>query len=94
MHELYDIVGFTIVAPYTIRLQFDDGLERTINFEPILSGEMYAPLHDLASFNGVRLDDELKTLVWPNGADFDPETLHNWDQYEASWIRGSEMQNA
>ena len=73
-------------------MEFDDGLERTINFEPILFGEMYAPLHDLPFFNAVRLDSELKTLVWPNGTDFDPETLHNWDEYEASWIRQAEKQ--
>ena len=85
-------MSFEIVAPYTIRMQFDDGLERTINFEPILYGEIYEPLHEPSLFNAVRLDAELKTLIWPNGADFDPETLHNWDQYEPTWVREAEKQ--
>lgn len=29
-------------------------------------------------FNQVEIDPEVHALVWPNGADFDPETLHDW----------------
>ncbi|HEX8234349.1 MAG TPA: hypothetical protein VF600_00170 [Abditibacteriaceae bacterium] len=32
-------------------------------------------------FNQVQLDPEVHTLVWPNGADFDPATLHDWPQH-------------
>jgi hypothetical protein len=35
-------------------------------------------LRDLSTFNAVALDEEVGTLVWPNGADFDPATLHDW----------------
>ncbi len=28
----------------------------------------------------VRFDDESGTLVWPNEADFDPATLHDWPE--------------
>jgi hypothetical protein len=49
-----------------------------IDFYPILKGELYKPLRDLDLFNQVRIDPEVHTLVWPNGADFDPATLHDW----------------
>jgi hypothetical protein len=72
------VKSFAIVGPYTLKVGFDDGLCREINFRPILQGELYGPLRDLRLFEQVRLDAEVHTLVWPNGADFDPTTLHNW----------------
>ena len=77
-HPIYRVVGFQIVAPYTLTVRFDDGTAQTIDFRPVLSGELYSPLNDANVFNGVRIDPEVHTLVWPNGADFDPATLHDW----------------
>jgi len=80
-HPIYHVRSFEILSPYTLRVQFDDNTEQTINFQPILAGELYKPLRDLTLFNQVRVDPEVHTLVWPNGADFDPATLHDWPQY-------------
>jgi hypothetical protein len=79
-HPIIDITDFKIVGPYSLRITFADHTEQIINFEPILYGYYYAPLRDLDFFNQVRLDPEISTLVWPNGADFDPATLYNWYQ--------------
>ncbi|MBM3131349.1 MAG: DUF2442 domain-containing protein [Chloroflexi bacterium] len=79
-HLMVRIVDFEIVRPYTLRITFDDGAIRVINFAPVLEGFYFAPLRDITLFNQVRLDSEVHTLVWPNGADFDPATLYNWDQ--------------
>ena len=81
-HPIYRVVNFEIVAPYTLRVRFDDDTVQTINFEPALAGELYAPLHDLKLFNQAGIDSEVHTLVWPNGADFDPATLHDWPLHE------------
>jgi uncharacterized protein DUF2442 len=80
-HRVYRVVSFEIAAPYTLRVRFDDGTEQAINFRPMLAGEIYAPLRDLSLFNQVQVDPEVHTLVWPNGADFDPETLHDWPSH-------------
>ena len=77
-HGLYRVTGFAKVAPYTLVVYFDDGTAQTIDFWPVLAGELFAPLRDLAVFDAVRLDTEAQNLVWPNGADFDPATLHDW----------------
>jgi hypothetical protein len=46
---------------------------------------LYGPLRDLRLFNQVSIDPEVHTLVWPNGADFDPATLHDWPENEAAF---------
>jgi hypothetical protein len=83
-HRIYRVKRFEIVSSYTVRVEFDDNTEQTIDFRPVLAGKLYGPLRDLSLFNQVRIDPEVKTLVWPNGADFDPATLHDWpEQIEA-----------
>ena len=79
-HGIYRVTAFKIVGSYTLRVSFDDGLSRTIDFEPVLKGELYGPLREQALFDSVKIDPEVHTLVWPNGADFDPETLHDWPE--------------
>ncbi len=92
-HPIYRVRSFEIVAPYTLRIAFDDNTEQTINFEPVLAGELYRPLRDVTLFNQVQLDPEVHTLVWPNGADFDPATLHNWpEQMEALIARAQQWE--
>jgi hypothetical protein len=83
-HLICRVESFEIIAPYTLQVKFDDETEQAIDFQPVLAGELYGPLRDLTLFNQVRIDSEVRTLVWPNGADFDPATLHDWpEQIEA-----------
>ena len=63
-----------------MQVRFDDGTEQEIDFQPVLGGELYRPLRELSLFEQVSIDPEVHTLVWPNGADFDPATLHDWPQ--------------
>ena len=79
-HPIYSVESFEIISPYTLRVSFNDSTEQTIDFQPVLAGELYGPLRDLGLFNQVQIDPEVKTLVWPNGADFDPATLHDWPE--------------
>lgn len=80
-HKLYRVVEFNVIQDYTIWMRFDDDQEQVIDFAPVLYGEMWRLLRDLSLFRQVQLDPIAYTLTWPNGADFDPETLHNWLDY-------------
>ena len=80
-HAIHRVASLNIEASYTLRVRFEDDTEQLINFESVLAGELYRPLRELSLFNQVRVDPEVHTLIWPNGADFDPQTLHDWPHY-------------
>ena len=62
---------------YVIRLKFNDGAEGFVDLARELHGEMFEPLQDIEEFRAFRVDPELNTIVWGNGADFAPEFLHD-----------------
>jgi hypothetical protein len=86
-HQVYRVVSFERVAPFTLAVRFDDASEQTIDFRPVFEGQIYGPLRDPAVFDRVRIDPDVHTLVWPNGADFDPETLHDWPQHADAFAK-------
>jgi hypothetical protein len=86
IHAIYKAESFRIEAPYTLRVGFDDGTEQVMDFRPMLAGALYGPLRELTVFNQVRIDAEVHALVWPNGADFDPATLHDWREHASALI--------
>ena len=71
------VVGVAVLRPHLMRLLFDDGAVRDVQYTP---GEVQAslikPLDDPDFFARVRLDLEAGTVVWPNGLDLAPEVLH------------------
>lgn len=100
-HGVFRVTSCQVVAPYVLRLEFDDGTCRRIDFSSVLKGRLLSPLRDLSLFNQVKLDPEAHTVVWPNDADFDPETLHDWPKYAAGlaalagqWPAGDEVGHA
>src|SRR5690242_8542783 len=84
-HPIYRVESFEQSGTYSLRVRFDDGFVRVIDFEPILKGELFGPLRDPSIFARVALDAEVHTLVWPSGADFDPSILHDWPEHEAAF---------
>jgi hypothetical protein len=59
---------------YRIRLTFNDGEQKTLDFRPWLDGPVFEPLKDRSYFERFFIDGG--TVAWPNGADIAPETLY------------------
>jgi hypothetical protein len=62
---------------YVIHLTFNDGAEGFVDLADELHGLMFAPLKDAEKFKAFKIDPEINTIVWDNGADFAPEFLHD-----------------
>ncbi|MCB1985757.1 MAG: DUF2442 domain-containing protein [Burkholderiales bacterium] len=61
---------------YRVWLKFADGVEGEVDLEKELWGEVFQPLRDKARFAELSVNEDIDTLVWPNGADFAPEFLY------------------
>jgi len=60
-----------------LHLRFEDGVEGVVDLAPHLSFRgVFEPLRDPEYFAQVRVDADLGTVVWPNGADLDPDVLY------------------
>ncbi len=71
------VITARYVSGYTIWVQFSDGAEGEVDLSAELHGEVFEPLRDTTLFCSFVVHPELKTLVWPNGADFAPEFLRS-----------------
>jgi hypothetical protein len=65
--------------PYVVNLSFSDGTEGTVDLAPWIEGRtgVFAALQDASFFARVSVDREAGTIVWPNGADLDPDVLYD-----------------
>ena len=74
MHWVVD-VGY--LQNYELLLTFENGVQKVVDLEAHVEGEVFEPLKNLEHFKQVRVNEDTDTIEWPNGADMAPEFL--WD---------------
>ena len=52
---------------YRVAVCFDDGREGVADLTEALKGPMFESLQDPDMFRQLQVDEELQTIVWPNG---------------------------
>jgi hypothetical protein len=78
MSEIIHVTSVEVVGDHCLRLTFDDGASGEVDLSGWDWRGVFAPLADPVYFRQAAVDEGLGTVVWPNGADFAPETLHAW----------------
>jgi hypothetical protein len=74
---LKDVVEVRALGGYRVHLRFEDGVQGEIDLGRIIRFRgVFAALKKAQEFARVRVDPELGTIVWPNGADLDPDVLY------------------
>ena len=74
---LKDIVEVRPLDGYRLWLRFEDGAAGEVDLEKMIRFDgIFAPLKERAFFMQVRVDREIGSIVWPNGADLAPEFLY------------------
>ncbi len=74
---LKDVVEVQPLGSYRLHLRFEDGVEGDLDLAGVIEFKgIFAPLRDEKEFAKVQLHPELGTIVWPNGADLDPDVLY------------------
>jgi hypothetical protein len=77
MRSMVRINQVTPLDGFVVRLSFTDGTQRDVDLEPFLHGPIFDPMQrDRDEFLKVSVDSRAGTIVWPNGADIDPDVLY------------------
>lgn len=76
------------IEDYKIEVEFTDGKKGIADLEGKLYGPVFESLKDKDFFSKIRVDKDLETVVWENGADLAPEFL-----YYQSFKNDKNMQN-
>jgi hypothetical protein len=75
---LKDVIEAHSLGGHRLYLRFEDGVEGEIDLEALIDFRgVFEPLRDPAEVAKVRVDHELGTICWENGADVDPDVLYS-----------------
>ncbi len=82
---MVQVSAVQVLEPYRLWLKFSTGEERTVDLIPLMRGPVFEPIRSHADyFRTVRVDPELGTIVWDNGADLDPDVLYG--SHQPAWM--------
>ncbi len=74
---LVDIIEVKPLTAYKLYLRFEDGTSGEIDISKIITFKgIFAKLKDKQYFSTVKVNSDIGTICWENGADISPCTLY------------------
>lgn len=61
---------------YVVEVTFNNGRKGLADLSEALKGQVFEPLKEIAQFSRLKVDEELETITWENGADLAPEYIY------------------
>ncbi len=95
MRTLIRIKSVQALNDFMVSLVFTDGTQKTIDLQPFLRGPVFDSIrNDPQVFRSVTVDPRMGTVVWPNGADIDPDVLYHglqpaWAEVQPQVLSGA-----
>lgn len=72
-----DVIDVVVINDQHLLLTFEGGERRDVDVAAIVPFDgVFEPLRNPAYFRQVRVEPEVGTIVWPNGADICPDVLY------------------
>lgn len=72
-----DVIEVECVGDWRLVLTFEGPERREADIAALVPFDgVFEPLHDQAYFRRVRVEPDVGTIVWPNGADVCPDVLY------------------
>jgi hypothetical protein len=92
---LVDVVDVRPLEGHAVELSFNDGLKAVVDLDRVIRSYegVFAPLKDPDYFRLVRVDPEIGTIVWPNGADVCPDVLYSYASGKPIIVNGERVLN-
>lgn len=64
------------IKDYEVEVSFNNGRKGVADLSSALKGPVFESLKNKSEFSSFMIDEELETIVWPNGADLAPEYVY------------------
>ena len=89
--KIVRVKSVKLLHDFVVSVNFTDGTVREINLEPFLRGRVFETIRQNPSeFQAMKIDKRMRTIVWENGADIDPDVLYH--NLKPAWADAEELE--